>query len=40
MVTKMNDLLDDLWVAGVLSAAMVVSFALCVASDLSFSTTL
>jgi hypothetical protein len=36
----MNDLLYERWVAGVLSAALFVSFILCVASDLRFSVTL
>lgn len=36
----MNSLLRDRWAAGVLSAALVVSFALCVSSDLRFSATL
>lgn len=36
----MNRLLHDRWVAWVLSAALAVSFVLCVGSDLSFSITL
>ncbi len=40
MTTKMNSLLHDRWVAWVLSAALAVSFALCVGSDLRFSITL
>ncbi len=36
----MNGLLHDRWVAGALSAALIVSFILCVISDLGFSATL
>lgn len=37
---KVYGILHDRWVAGVISAALAVSFILCVASDLSFSATL
>jgi hypothetical protein len=36
----MNSLLHDRWVAWFLSAALAISFALCVGSDLRFSITL
>lgn len=36
----MNGLLDDRWVAGVLSSGLVVSFNLCVISDLGYGATL
>lgn len=40
MGSKMNGLLHDRWVVWVLSAALAISFVLCVGSDLGFSITL